>query len=403
MTERKKSVLIVSQLFPPESGHGNVSRIYDMAYNLTKQGVDVHVISPFPTFPNGTFSRTWKLSSESLIDGINLTNLWTWQPLSKDPGFFSRMGYYLLFPLHTSLWVLFHGKKYDTIITSSPPVFTHIPGLLAKKFTGKKWIMDVRDLWIDASISLGFLRKGSSLEKITRIFEKKCLFASDAIGVTTHELGRRLSDVPEVQKKIHLIPNGVDTDYFHPYALVKKDQIVYAGNIGYAQDLDLVIRAVQIINQQRHLEFIIAGGGDTKSNLELLVGSLGLENIVHFPGILSREEIPRLFSESLLGVAPLKKIHTLEYAAPTKVYEYMSCCIPFVGCGAGEIQEIADQSGAGVIAENSPEAIAEAILQLVNDPLKSNNMGKSGRKFVEQRYTRKAITGTLNELIERIS
>ena len=62
---------------------------------------------------------------------------------------------------------------------------------------------------------------------------------------------------------------------------------------------------------------------------------------------------------------------------------------PFIGCGSGEIQEIADNSGAGIIAENSPEEIAKAILELVNNPKKRDEMGASGRKFVEQHYTRK--------------
>jgi glycosyltransferase involved in cell wall biosynthesis len=398
----KHSILIISQHFPPERS-GNASRIYDMAHNLTDQGVNVHVISPFPTFPTGTFPRTWKKSSDSRIHGIDVTNLWAWQPISKNPGFVSRMSYYLLFPVHASFWVIIHGKKYDTIITSSPPLFVHMPGLLTKKITGKKWVMDVRDLWIDASISLGFLKKGSILEKVTRIFERKCLISSDAIGVTTQELGRRLSDEPEVQEKIHHIPNGVDTDFFYPHPREKKNQIVYAGNIGYAQDLELVIRAVQIVNQQQHLEFIIAGGGDTTSDLEHLVNSLNLQELVHFSGILHREDIPKLLSESLIGVAPLKNLQSLEYAAPTKVYEYMSCCIPFIGCGKGEIQEIANESGAGIIAENSPEKIAEVILQLLKDPIKRERMGESGRKFVEQRFTRKAIAKNLITVIEGIS
>jgi glycosyltransferase involved in cell wall biosynthesis len=398
----KHSILIISQHFPPERS-GNASRIYDMACNLTTQGVNVHVISPFPTFPTGTFPRTWKKSSDSTINGIDLTNLWGWQPLSKNPGFVSRMCYYLLFPIHAFFWVIIHGKKYDTIITSSPPLFVHIPGLLTKKITGKIWVMDVRDLWIDASIGLGFLKKGSFLEKVTRIFERKCLISSDAVGVTTKELGRRLSGEPEVRKKTHLIPNGVDTDFFYPHLLEKKNQIVYAGNIGYAQDLELVIRAVQLVNRHHHLEFIIAGGGDTESDLKRLVNSLNLQKLVKFPGILPREHIPILFSESLIGVAPLKNLQSLEYAAPTKVYEYMSCCIPFIGCGKGEIQEIADESGAGIIAESSPEKIAEVILQLLNDPVKRGRMGESGRKYVEQRFTRKAIAKNLITVIEGIS
>jgi glycosyltransferase involved in cell wall biosynthesis len=300
-------------------------------------------------------------------------------------------------------WIIFHSRQFDVIITSSPPVFTHIPGRFSKAVYKKPWIMDIRDLWIDASISLGFLKKGSIVEKIARIFETNCLSNSDVVGVTTDELGRRLSDNPEVQKKIRHIPNGVDTDVFHPYAVLKKDQIVYAGNIGYAQDLDLVIRAIQLINLQQHLELVIAGGGDTQSDLERLVESENLQSLIHFPGILPREEIPRLFSESFLGIAPLKKLQSLEYAAPTKVYEYMACGIPFIGCGSGEIQEIADNSGGGIIAENSPAKIAEAILELVNNPKKRDEMGTSGRKFVEQGYTRKAIAAMLKKEIERIS
>jgi colanic acid biosynthesis glycosyl transferase WcaI len=397
-----KKILIVSQHFPPEKS-GNASRIHDMAFSLVNEGVDVTVISPFPSFPHGTFPRIWKMSAKSTIDGIRLTNLFTYQPASKNPGFFTRMGYYLVFPLHTSIWLLLNHKKFDTIITTSPPLFTHIPGLLIKKIIGKKWVMDVRDLWIEASISLGFVRKGSISERITRLLEKKCLLNSDAICVTTEELGRRLSDDPRVQKKIHLIPNGVDTDFFYPYAVEKKDQIVYAGNIGYAQNLDLVIQAMELINQKRHLEFIIAGGGDTKADLEHIVNSKSLHKIVHFPGNLPREEIPRLFSESLLGVAPLKNLQSLEYAVPTKVYEYLACCIPYVGCGVGEIQDIANKSGAGVIAQNSPESIAKEILDLVDNPTLIKHMGDSGRIFVEQRYTRQAIAKTLIAIIEGIS
>jgi glycosyltransferase involved in cell wall biosynthesis len=81
----------------------------------------------------------------------------------------------------------------------------------------------------------------------------------------------------------------------------------------------------------------------------------------------------------------------------------MSCCIPFIGCGKGEIQQIAKESGAGIIAENSPEKIAEMILQLLNDPIKRGRMGESGRKYVEQRFTRKAIAKNLITVIEGIS
>lgn len=397
-----KRVLIISQHFPPERS-GNASRIFDLAYHLVKNGLHVTVVSPPPSFPTGAFPRSTKLFETHQDSGIISVRLWTWQPASQDPGFLSRICYYLIFPFHALVWVFFHNHQYDVIITSSPPVFTHMPGRFLKCFKKMPWIMDIRDLWIDASISLGFLKKGGILEKIARLFERNCLQASDAIGVTTHELGRRLPDHAEIQHKIHHIPNGVDTNFFYPYPVIKKDQIIYAGNIGYAQDLDLVIRAVQLINKEYPLKFIIAGGGDTTSDLKSLIEDLYLQDIVHFTGILPRESIPLLFSESILGVAPLKKLQSLEYAAPTKIYEYIACGIPFVGCGIGEIQEIANLSGAGVIANNSPEEIAQAILHLVIDPQKCTKMGASGRKFVEQRYARGAIAKDLQKIIETVS
>lgn len=396
-----KKVLIISQHFPPEKS-GNASRISDMSKHLMKSGTDITVLAPPPTFPTGTFPKKWKLSAKEQIDGVNAVRLWTWQPSSEDPGFLSRMSYYLIFPFHTSLWILFNSKKFDLIITSSPPLFTHIPGRLAKAVFKKEWIMDVRDLWIDASISLGFLKKGSIFEKLSRNFERNCLLKADKITVTTNELGDRTSTDQKVKDKIVHLPNGVNTDRFVPIDEPKKIQIVYAGNIGYAQDLELVIRAVKEISKKFPIKFIIAGAGDIKERLEEVAKEENLSEIVIFPGTIQREEVVKLISESMIGVAPLKDLDTLEYAAPTKVYEYMSCGIPFLGCGRGEIKRIADESGAGIIADNDPDSISAAIINLIENPDKMAEMGVSGREYVIRNYDRGAIASKLKDIIEGI-
>lgn len=397
-----KRVLIVSQHFPPEKS-GNASRIHDMAVHLNSMGVQVTVISPHPTFPTGTFTRVWKLSQKKRVDGVESINLWTWQPTSRDPGFLSRISYYLLFPLHTALWTCLHSGSYDLIITSAPPLFTHIPGIISKKILGKPWIMEIRDLWIDASISLGFLKKGSVFEKMSRALEAYSLRSADLVTVTTEELGRRLTSDRDVQEKIRWLPNGVDTDYFQPSSAHKKQQMIYAGNIGHAQDLENVILSLKIITPKFPLKLCIVGDGDIKDNLIRLVQREGLSESVTFTGLVPRESVPQMLSESLIGLAPLKKLETLEYAAPTKAYEYMACGIPFLGCGKGEIENIARESGAGVIADNTPEAIAAAVLGLLQDPHKMDDMGKSGRAYVVKHYDRRAIAAKLKEYVDLIS
>lgn len=397
-----KQVCIVSQHFPPEKS-GNASRIHDTAAHLAKLGIGVTVLAPHPTFPTGSFSRTWKRSDVQEVDGIRIVRLWTWQPGTGDPGFVSRMAYYLSFPVHAALWVLFTRNRFDAIMTSAPPLFTGIPGYILKRTSRVKWILDIRDLWIDASIGLGFLREGSLYERVSRRFEQMCLDRADLIGVTTEELGRRISARYRVAAPIELMPNGVNTDFFRPANHGKKRQIIYAGNVGHAQDLDKVALAVKSMNGTYNLKFVIVGDGDTRKSLERLVKAESLTDSVVFTGTLPREEIPRLLSESLVGVAPLKRLANLEYAAPTKAYEYMACGIPFVGCGNGEIAHLAKKSGAGVIAENTPEAIATTLSALLDDPEKIEEMGRRGREYVAEHYDRRSVALKLKHYIERMT
>ncbi|NQS77489.1 MAG: glycosyltransferase family 4 protein [Methanoculleus bourgensis] len=397
-----KRVCIISQHFPPERS-GNASRIYDTAVHLARLGIDVTVLAPHPTFPTGSFPRTWRRIRGETVDGVTVVRLWTWQPTSGDPGFVSRMAYYLLFPLHALLWLCSPQNRFDVIITSAPPLFTGIPGYVLRRTSNVKWILDIRDLWIDASVSLGFIREGSVYEKMSRRLEAMCLSRADLVGVTTEEIARRITARYRVPAPIELMPNGVNTEVFRPTNTGKKQRIIYAGNVGHAQDLAKVALAVKSMNGTRNVELLIVGDGDTRECLERLVEVEDLTGSVTFTGILSRDEIPRLLSESLVGVAPLKQLKTLEYAAPTKAYEYMACGIPFIGCGNGEIANLANDSGAGVIADNTPEAIAAAISSLLDDPDRMEEMGRRGREYVAEHYDRRTVALRLKQQIERIT
>jgi glycosyltransferase involved in cell wall biosynthesis len=157
------------------------------------------------------------------------------------------------------------------------------------------------------------------------------------------------------------------------------------------------------VNEQFDLKLLIVGNGDIKRHLEEVSVENGLTDYVEFPGLLPRDEIPKMLSESLIGVAPLKKLKTLEYAVPTKAYEYMACGIPFIGCGEGEIRKLAELSDGGIIAENNPDSIADAILYLLKNQEKREEMGKKGRVFVDKQYSRQQIAANLKKGLENIA
>jgi glycosyltransferase involved in cell wall biosynthesis len=198
----------------------------------------------------------------------------------------------------------------------------------------------------------------------------------------------------ELSKKIKIIPNGVDTDIFKP-SNNKKNRLIYTGNIGHAQELEKVILAIKKINESIPIEFHIIGEGDLKKKLEELVKKEGLENKVFFKGLLPRDKIPELISESLIGLAPIKSLESLRYAVPTKTYEYMACGIPFIVTGKGEVENLVKSSKAGLLAESTVESIYDKILYLLKNKELINSMGKKGRLFVVKNYDRKKIAENL--------
>jgi glycosyltransferase involved in cell wall biosynthesis len=268
----QKRILIVSQHFPPDKS-GNASRIYDLSKNMVECGAHVTVYSPFPSFPYGNFKRKYKLRSNHIVDGIYHFKVWNWQPELRNPSFLSRIAYFLVFPLLATVRALINSKHYEVIITTAPPVFTGIPGYFIKKITGKKWLFDIRDLWLDASVALKFIKKNSLFYKITRYYEKLCYNTCDNILVTTNKVKEIISNHYEIPtEKIHVIPNGVDSKSYRPLNKKKKIQLIYTGNIGHAQDLEKVILAVKKINEENDssLDFYLVGDGDTKRQMILL-------------------------------------------------------------------------------------------------------------------------------------
>ena len=416
-------------MYPPEKG-GNASRIHDLAVNLEQDSWNVIVLAPPPTIPVQEFSRTWNRSTKSKDESVEVWRLWTWQPQVENPGLLRRLPYYLIFGIHALLWLLVHRNRTDLVITTSPPISTGAPGV-AVSHMGIPWVVDVRDLWIDASISLGYLAEGSFLEKISRIYQQMVFRQCDLITVTTETLGKDIQDRYSVHPdKISVIPNGVDIELFSPAnetglsqdvnnseGLVEpiddddigdepsmlfesewdsKPSIIYTGNLGSSQDLETCIRAMQHL-QNENASLVLIGDGDVKSDLQKLTEEIEVADCVDFYDPIPRKYIPEVLQRAEIGLAPLKNLDTLAYAIPTKVYEYHAGSLPTVVMGGEEIARFVEQSNGGLWVPNDPEKLANIIDELLGDKHRRQKIGKQGHSFVKSNYDRSNIADQLSE------
>lgn len=391
-------IMIVTHNFPPELG-GASSRSYDLAKYLKLFGNDIDVYSPPPSYPFNYFPKFKRLLKKEELDNFKIYRLWTWQPSKEDPKFFSRVIHYLLFPILVSFYTIFFKKKYDRCIVISPPLFLALIGILHNKLKGTKWIFDSGDLWIDASIDLGFIKKGSLKEKLARSFEEFCLRDSFLIRVTSETQKKELLKHYNVDKnKIEVIYNGADIDLFKSTNQKKEKIIVYTGRFGYAQKLENVILAMEKVRKDFRL--LLIGDGEEKNKLIKLIREKKFESRITICPSIRREEIPSILDKSILGFAPLANVSSLNYAIPTKIYEYMATGLPFLACGQGEVENVARLSKAGVVCENNADEIARTINRLIKDKQRLKKMSLNARKFAETHFNRKKIALRILEKIK---
>jgi glycosyltransferase involved in cell wall biosynthesis len=395
-----RRILVISQTYPPEQG-GNASRIGDTTQYLDDDGWDVTVLSPHPSYPHGQFDQDWSRSVVETRNGVTVIRLWTWQPTTENPGMLSRAAYYLLFSLHALLWLLRTSRQYDVVLTSTPPPFTALPGLLAQQLWAVPWVIDVRDLWIDAAIALGLADADGIATGLTQRLQNVAFSHADRLFATTPEMREQIvAQYPVDTSDVHVVPNGVDVSLFDYQSEDHTGTVVYAGNLGHAQELAPFIRAIG--EAESELRLHIVGDGDVRPELERIAEQAGVDDIVEFTGLVDREVVPEYLDGALVGLAPITPTTQLEYAVPTKAYEYMACGVPVIATETGAVESFLQRSGGGTVVESDPAAIASILDELAQHPEKRSRLADSGQRYVRDHCTRQQIATLASEKLQRL-
>lgn len=376
------SVLVVSQLFPPESMAG--AHRWEKLLRHAPDGVDARVICPQPSVPVGEFERRYSPWSTERVGGIPVTRLFTYQPVA-DRTDLERILNHVVFAVLAALYVLVHGRKYDCVVVQIGPHTTLLPGLAALA-TGRGLVVDVYDRWLDNAIDFGFTDERSLAYRTLRWMERVAVERCDRLVALTPTMAAHYRETYDLDDaKIETAPFGVDEERFDPAVADEEvSRIIYTGKLGEGQAFEPFFRGFRRADLEYDL--VVYGFGERRAELEALAADLGIDDRVEINGPVPREEIPGLVASSAISLVPLETDRTLEYARPTKFLETMALGTPYVASAVAEIDAVTDEVGAGIAVENEPDAVAAALCDLAADPERRRSMGERGTAFVAREH-----------------
>jgi len=392
-------ILILTQYFPPETGAPQ-NRLFGIAKQLLKEGVQVEILTAMPNYPAMEIHVSYKgkIFMKESMNSIPVFRSWIF--VIRNRTIIARLLNYFSFVFSSVICSFRLSGKFDYVLCESPPLFLGISGWLISKFKRAKFIFNVSDLWPESAERLGLV-SNKILLSVSRwleefLYRKSFLITGQTQGIVKN-ISARFPD-----KKIHWLPNGIDEEYFQNQSMKSVRTalgfsgddflLVYAGIIGHAQGLNVILRAALRLSEHKNIKFLIIGDGPEKENLVREKVASKLDAVFFYPPMI-KDEVINLICNCDASIIPLKKLDLFKGAIPSKIFESLMMEKPLLLGVEGEAKELfIDDAEAGIYFEpENDEQLAESILILAGSSQQCIQSGQNGKKYVLKNFTRKKI------------
>ena len=400
-------ILLLSQWYPPEPAHTPEEFIT----TLHTLGYDVEVLTGFPNYPTGELAPGYKLRPwmKETLDEIPVGRAFLYPDHSRSG--LKRALNYISFAISSALFGKWLVEKPDVIFVYHPPLTIGFPGILLSKLWGAPFVYQVQDMWPETLRATGMLHNEKILDWIDR-FAKKIYKRAHAVCVISPGFKRNLIQKGVPEEKIHVISNWVDTDVYYPaqpdpelaekLGLAGKFNILYGGNIGAAQALDVVLEAADILRDHPVIQFVLVGNGVTLPTLQRQAEEKGLSN-VKFLGRYPATEMASLYALADVLLVHLKDDPLFEITIPHKIFAYLASAKPVLAAVRGDAADVIEEIGAGIVCPpQDASALVDAALALYEMPAeKREEMGERGLTAVQERFNKQKQVAELAAVLEQ--
>ena len=395
-------VLVVSQYFWPES-----FRINEIVQSLAEKGVEVEVLTGKPNYPGGVCFpgyHAWGCLTETL-NGVLIHRV----PLfPRGKGVIRLALNYLSFIVAGTFiapWVL-RDKHFDAIfVVGLSPILQAIPAIflgLLKKCPVLLW---VQDLWPESLSATGYINNTKAI-KVVEVLVRLIYRHVDLLLVQSPAFIRKVQALAGATP-IHYYPNsfievrrnGLDADIGGPILEVGFS-VLFAGNLGSAQALEVILDAAELLKNFEEIRFVIVGDG---SRREWMMREASMRNLnsMTFPGRFPVEAMPSMMIKSSVLLVTLADTEIFRQTIPSKVQAYLAAGRPIVASLSGAGADLIRDAKAGIaVPSGNTEALAQAILSLYRMPVtERDELGANGRKYFQIHFSHSNL---IDKLISHI-
>jgi len=375
---------------------GTAPLVTALATDLVKKGAEVTVVASRPHYgvaAAGKPGGPWLESSNH--DGVQVFR--TRVHLPRNAGGLERSLNYLSYNLFSTIGAL-AGRRYDVCLCINPPVTVGMTGALVRLLRRTPMVFVVQDVWPDCLAAIGQLQS-RSLFRVLQWLERLTYQAATRVVVVSDGMKEHLVEKGVPAGKVAVIPNWADVDETVPlpgnnqfrerYGLNGEFVALFAGNIGFTSQLDVVVDAANLLRDHPFIRILIVGEGNARQALVDRSAGLGLKNLQFLPR-QRQEDVPQMLAACDVGLVTLNGgLGRLN--VPSKTYPIMASARPVLA-SVGEDSEVcrlirAADCGFWVPPGDS-RALADAILRLAGQRDLLQSAGWNGRRYVEANCTR---------------
>ena len=394
-----RRVLMVAINYRPElTGIGKYTG--EMGEWLARNDVEARVITAPPYYPAWRVApgyAGWKYRHEN-IAGVDVRRCPLWVP--KRPGGIKRIIHLASFALTAFPVILWSGLRWrpDLIFVVEPPLFCAPIALMAARLSGAKAWLHVQDFEVDAAFQLGIL-KNKRIISFVFYLESWLMRRFDRVSTISESMLNRLRIKGIGAHQVAMFPNWVELDKIFPsigaspfreeWGLLDSEVVIlYAGNMGHKQGIEILIDVARLLRNESELRFVLCGDGVAREHLE--EQARGMDNILFKP-LQSVERLNDLLNLADIHVLP-QRADAEDLVLPSKLTNMLASGKPVVATANPntEIARIMADCGI-VVLPGDAEGIAGAIKELSANADLRRKMGKTSRLQAERSWDKDVV------------